>query len=172
MATTPTNFLSVPFAGLRTILAATPTWQSVCAVATAADAAEKIFEFELPVPDSEAVPDLPAIVLGDEDGLEQVITWDGENFGQTLVEFFLPITITEDDPALRPRELQFLFRNQVAAILREALALRGTRVGATAESYMNLLRWKKLTSPQELIESEPRFRTVDVMWCAFIAEWR
>lgn len=172
MATTPSGFLSVPFLGLRTILAATPTWQSVCGVATADDAAEKIFEFELPVPEDDVPPELPAIVLGDADGLEQKITWDGENYGQTAVEIYLPLTITEADPILRARELQFLFRNQVSTLLREALALRATRIGATAESYMNLISWKKLISPQELVDADPRFRTADVMWCAFIAEWR
>lgn len=172
MATTPSGFLSLPYDGLRTILAATATWQSVCGVATAEDAAEKIFEFELPVPNDDAPPELPAIVLGDADGLEQRITWDGENFGQTAVEIYLPITITEADPALRARELQFLFRNQVASMLREALALRMTRIGATAEAYMNLIGWRKLISPQEIVDADPRFRTSDVMWCAFIAEWR
>lgn len=166
MAVTPSGLLSIPFASLRALLAASTTWQSVCGVATAAAALEFIHEFELPLPEEEQPPVFPAIVILDEDRLEQYRSWDADQRGQVLVEFWIPVTVTDDDPKALTRELQYGFRNLVSNIFTDTFALRGS-----SASYLSVIRWRKVVAPQEVTEAVPRFRTANLMWGSFIAEW-
>lgn len=165
MPVTPSGPLSLPFALMREIIAAAPTWQTICDVDTAAEALTRVHEFGF----EPAADVLPCCIVGDEDGLEQILGWDSTQHGQVLVEFLLPLT---DDDA---RELQYTFRNQVGAILKETLALRAhdnTRPGVASALavHLNLLRWRKLVSVQEITDG-PRYGIEKALWAAFIGEW-
>lgn len=162
MSVTPTGPLSLPIAGVRDLLAASATWQTVCDVETAAAALERIHIDEY---DPETENGFPHAVVLDHDSFTHTKRRITLGQGQLAIVFML---IPEGDNDVDKR---MNFRNTVGAILTEMLALANTPNPDTSMPYWAMTTWQKQMAPQIVTDSAARFGEIELITSAYLIEW-
>lgn len=167
---TPTGPLSLPFEQAAIIFAACNTFQSVCGVASAASAREKIYYpyYDRGVNDNEWP--IPGIIINDDDLNQQFMNRNRDQGGSLLVTFCFPINelYIDEDGNIEPENQVLDFRNKLGAILKEMLDLANTPNPDTNFSYLHVVKWEKWSTPALL--GSPH-AAEEMMHAAFVIEW-
>ena len=163
----PTGPLSIPFEQAAILLAACPTFWSVCGVASAAAAREKIYyPYYDQGEDGKQWP-IPGIIINDDDMNQQFMNRNRDQGGQFLVTFCFPVN---EDYEGEPENQILDFRNKLGATLTEMLSLANTPNDDSALSlnYLNVTKWEKWSTPVQL---GAKYAVEDLMHAAFVFEW-
>ncbi len=168
-----TGPLSLPFAELAALTAASATFRSVTGAASEAAALDFIHHPFYDVEANGGWP-VPGIVIADHDALSQEKGQLGDQRGEILWQILLPSNPLYDDPTNDPplddpaSNLRD-FRNKVGAILNEMQALaRGPKTNPADGFFMNFQRWRKVGAPTRV--GPPDFAE-PFLYAAFVVEW-
>ncbi|QDT26801.1 hypothetical protein Enr10x_21110 [Gimesia panareensis] len=167
---TPTGPLSLPFEQAALILAACNTFQSVCGVASASLAREKIYYPYYDLGEKDNAWPIPGIIINDDDMNQQFMNRNLDQGGSLLVTFCFPVNenYVSENGEIEPENQILDFRNKLGAILNEMLALANTPNPDTNLCYLHVTRWEKWSTP--VLLSSPH-AAEEMMHAAFVLEW-
>ncbi|QDT95550.1 hypothetical protein [Gimesia aquarii] len=164
---TPTGPLSLPFAGAADLLAATPTFQAVCGVASASLARQRIHIPNYDLDKNNNEWPVPGIIIADDDSNYQSINFNRDQSGSLTVTFCFP----ENELYVDDLQDQIIdFRNKLGAIQTESLkkANSPNPESTQGHGFLHITNWEKRFTPALLGPPDVK---VKFLHAVFSIEW-